>query len=423
MARGLNLIGNPYPSSIDWDAPTGWSRPNVNDAIYYRRNGTTCTYIDGTGTNGADGIIPPMQGFYVRATANTTISCDNRVRVHSDRQLYKATTTNTLHLTVRNNSNNLTDDSYIRFKDYASDVFDGSYDAEKMYADDLNYPQVYTNIGGTKDIAINTLSDLTSERIVPLGFKTNVAGNFTITSGMVSSFVNSNYKVYLDDAQTGTSQELSDNSSYSFSSGTTTGTSRFSLHFVPGGSLPIELASFDAKCEKASVNVNWITATEINNDFFTVERSENAANWKLVTTVKGAGNSNTMLSYSIKDNNPVNGNAYYRLKQTDFDGKYTYSNIVSVSCSQTNDLYDNMSLFPNPTTDNITLNFGNEINSKLHISIKDVLGRDVKETDYTASEITFMSINLDELNAGVYYLQIKDITNDILLPLQKFVKK
>jgi len=94
--------------------------------------------------------------------------------------------------------------------------------------------------------------------------------------------------------------------------------------------LPIELISFDAKCNNGKVFTAWETATETNNEYFTLEKSRDGINFQNVTTVKGAGNSSRKLSYNSTDNESYSGISYYRLKQTDFDGKYTYSKVVSV---------------------------------------------------------------------------------------------
>jgi hypothetical protein len=92
------------------------------------------------------------------------------------------------------------------------------------------------------------------------------------------------------------------------------------------GTLPIELVSFDAgKNEEQRVTLTWVTASEINNNFFTIERSKNGFDFVPILNIPGAGNSTSTLHYSIEDENPLEGDNYYRLKQTDYDGAFTYS--------------------------------------------------------------------------------------------------
>jgi len=143
-----------------------------------------------------------------------------------------------------------------------------------------------------------------------------------------------------------------------------TGITSFSPFGVQNSSdpLPIELLSFTAEPVNSNVNLNWRTATETNNDFYTIERSLDDQVFDTVCIVKGAGNSSSVLNYSAEDLNPLNGTSYYRLKQTDFDGKYTYSQLVPVFRNAADKI--EYQLFPNPVT------FGQ--NSQLKINSPDV---------------------------------------------------
>lgn len=96
------------------------------------------------------------------------------------------------------------------------------------------------------------------------------------------------------------------------------------------GPLPIELLSFTYQIKNQHIILNWITASETNNDFFTIERSSDMQGWKALGNLPGAGNSNQRLSYQFSDIMPQEGISYYRLKQTDFDGKYEYFNPLVV---------------------------------------------------------------------------------------------
>ncbi len=229
--NGWNLVGNPYPSTINWDA-VGWTKTNIDAAIYFRSNGNYVSYAAGLGD--ATPYIPPMQAFWVRVTpgqTSGTLISTNDVRVHNAHNTYKdLTLINTLHITATNNTNGLTDGTYIRFNQDATDAFDSRYDAYKMYAADSAYPQVYTR-SGNDDISINNISDLVGDRTIPLGFKTILSGQFTFTADLVSSFTNNGNSVFFEDLQTGTYQDLSANSSYIFNSGATDGLDRFLLHF------------------------------------------------------------------------------------------------------------------------------------------------------------------------------------------------
>ena len=183
--------------------------------------------------------------------------------------------------------------------------------------------------------------------------------------------------------------------------------------------LPIELLSFEGTCNAKKLIFNWATASEQNNDYYTIDGSNDGVDFNKIAIIKGAGNSNSVNEYSYI----LEGNffKFYRLKQTDFDGKFSYSEIISLSCNS-NSRFNNISVFPNPASNNLTLNFGIEINTKLHLTIKDMLGRTTKEILYDAKEISFMNISLEDLNKGIYFLQIEDLTNNRTASLLKFIK-
>lgn len=121
---------------------------------------------------------------------------------------------------------------------------------------------------------------------------------------------------------------------------------------VSGGCvlLPIELLSFNALQKDSYVDITWATATEKENDYFTVEKSSDGINFKSIEEIDGAGMSTDVMFYSTKDMNPSYGLVYYRLKQTDFNGKSTYSKIISVDFRSVKDL--DFEIVPNPAIEN-----------------------------------------------------------------------
>lgn len=95
--------------------------------------------------------------------------------------------------------------------------------------------------------------------------------------------------------------------------------------------LPVELLSFDAKAQSGVAKLDWITASEINNDYFTVERSRNGFEFNDLLTVDGNGTTTSVSNYTAYDEQPNSGVNYYRLRQTDFDGRTSHSEIKVVS--------------------------------------------------------------------------------------------
>ena len=161
--------------------------------------------------------------------------------------------------------------------------------------------------------------------------------------------------------------------------------------------LPVSLLNFDTDCENGLVVLNWSTASEINNDYFVIEKSTDAINFLPIATIQGNGNSNTLISYSYTEQNPNFSTTYYRLKQVDFNGDFEFSNIKSVRLELPNSRY---SIYPNPT-------FSNQINIKIpndntEIQILDASGKVIlqKIIDKGISKIS-----LHEFHSGIYFVK------------------
>ncbi len=167
--------------------------------------------------------------------------------------------------------------------------------------------------------------------------------------------------------------------------------------------LPIQLLHFNAVKNQQQVNCNWATASEFNNDYFTVERSMDAINFIPVAMVDGAGNSNVVLNYSFIDVNPLNGINYYRLRQTDFDGKTTLSEIHSVNMNIENDVVLSNAYF---LSDELIIEFNQPVNPTL-LTFYDGLGRVVYTHDYNHKEMISDKVNLSGLATGNYFLNLK----------------
>jgi fibronectin-binding autotransporter adhesin len=113
------------------------------------------------------------------------------------------------------------------------------------------------------------------------------------------------------------------------------------------GALPIELLSFDAVLNETKADLAWTTASEVNNDYFTIHKTKDGENFEEVTRVTGAGNSSQALHYRTTDENPYEGVSYYRLKQTDYDGKFVYSKLVALNNKALK--HFDFKVFPNPS--------------------------------------------------------------------------
>ncbi|HIA06473.1 MAG TPA: T9SS type A sorting domain-containing protein [Flavobacteriales bacterium] len=164
--------------------------------------------------------------------------------------------------------------------------------------------------------------------------------------------------------------------------------------------LPIELLYFNAVPNDQMVDVIWTTASEINNDFFTVERSKNGIDFEMLVELPGAGTSNQVLEYSSKDDTPYNGLSYYRLKQTDYDGKYEYSKTVAVNLQEPGKQY----MYPNPAHDLLHIDLGDSL-SNIQVVVESLNGQ--KVLFYTgASHSQIHTLDIKDISAGIYFLRI-----------------
>lgn len=174
--------------------------------------------------------------------------------------------------------------------------------------------------------------------------------------------------------------------------------------------LPVELLNFDARCiSTGQIELRWQTASEVNNDYFTIENSIDGISWTEIKEIKGAGNSNTLLTYSTVDEQPFTGISYYRLKQTDFDGKFSYSSVKDVNVVNEK---PSVMIYPNPSQDIVIIN-GDEAELD-QTKIVNLLGQDVthqtKEIRNSRSVITF---DVKDLYPGIYYIKTKNTVNKI----------
>ena len=239
QGEGWNLVGSPYPSAIDWDAVSGWTKPaEMNNSIYFWDNslnggiGNFTYYLgaegsnQGVGVSGGSRYIPPMQGFFVKTSAVTTLVMDNGIRVHNNTPFYKDGNTNPLiRLQVVNGS--YSDETVVRFDANATSGADNAYDCWKLFASDV--PQLSTVTTDNVNMAINTFPQAESDLIVPLQLNAGVTGNFTIRATEILNFNDS--QVMLEDKILNITQDLTQNPAYSFTASIGDNPDRFNLHF------------------------------------------------------------------------------------------------------------------------------------------------------------------------------------------------
>jgi hypothetical protein len=173
---------------------------------------------------------------------------------------------------------------------------------------------------------------------------------------------------------------------------------------VSNNPLPVELLSFTGRASGTVNILEWITATELNNDFFTVERSKDGIQFEEIAMVDGAGNSTSATEYSATDKYPF-AVTYYRLRQNDFDGSFTFSEIIAVQ-NKTNKL-SITNIHPNPTTGKFEFEIWADVESKVTVAISDEVGRILKQDPvFLTQGFNRLQSDLREFSNGIYYMTL-----------------
>jgi len=229
---GWCLVPNPYPSAIDWDATSGWTKTNVNDAVYVWNpsNQQYSAYIAGAGVNGGTRYVPSSQGFYVQTNAaGPVLSMAETVKAPKQQPTYKNATpaaAQMIRLEVTGVGGAI-DELVVRFHQDGTDAFESELDATKLASFESAAP-TFSSVGPSNDFAINTLAPLETDRTVQLRLQVGVAGTYTITATDFATIPTSSC-LMLEDFTTGTVTDLR-TSNYTFTIPVGVVAPRFNLH-------------------------------------------------------------------------------------------------------------------------------------------------------------------------------------------------
>jgi hypothetical protein len=228
-ANNYVLVGNPYPSTLDWNSVSGWTKTGLNDAIYFwdAQNTRYASYVNGTGSNGGTQYIPSLQAFYVTidGTGGTaTVLPNNLARVGTpNNNLWRiAIPDNTLR--IKASSSGYSDETIIKFSDNATKEFDKNFDAFKIKNPEGS-PSLYTS--DSKNIySINTMP--LEDRIIPLNIDVNFSGSYTLSFEGIES-LGSYCSFVLEDKFLNTSQPVNSQTVYTCNINNGDKTDRFNL--------------------------------------------------------------------------------------------------------------------------------------------------------------------------------------------------
>jgi hypothetical protein len=182
--------------------------------------------------------------------------------------------------------------------------------------------------------------------------------------------------------------------------------------------LPIKLNHFNAFEKNQKIYVEWSTQVEINNDYFTVERSKDGLTYEVVGMVNGKGNSSVQNLYNLVDSDPYTGISYYRLKQTDFNGNFEYFDPIAVNVK---DNFNDVSVYPNPVNGNAFVSFSSKNDVEQILSIQDVAGRIVYQKLVVIGKgNNKINLEITSFSKGMYFVKMGNNEDGFLV---KFIKE
>lgn len=446
--QGINLVGNPYASAIDWDKIDSVSSAgaiytqNVAPFSYQlvpsglQGSGNYNVYRAGSGGIGTQGtansnIIPSGEGFLIQAeNASASITFSEAAKLNTvvtGSSLYLAkkipsvTQPQFLRLQLSMDSIN-TDGTIISFVANAKTSFNKAEDAH--YHSGTGKVNLASLSSDNQPLAINQLPLALKGDTIKLKVGATASGNYTLNLKSITG-IPQIYDVWLKDAHTKDSVNLRTTATYSFTIKTTDtstfGSNRFSLVIVQDPDLAYKLLSFDAAKagnNDKQVQVTWKSINEQNYTHFTVERSND--NGKTFDVIGGMLSSNAG-TYSLLDKSPLKGANLYRLKQLDFNDNITYSSVVEVAFNGNNNITGHLSCYPNPAFTVIHLSFDPKDPGKTSY--------DVKVTNSSGMIVRFAVItepnwqaSVSNLLTGTYLIQVTDKKDGSVIGQTKFVK-
>jgi len=267
--KGFNLVGNPYSSSIDWQAQTGWSRSDLvtsnsgYDMWIWNPSANNYGVINssgGTGTNSVTRYIPPMQGFFVRANVSGTMGITNSVRINAGTGNWfkKSLSTVANPLSVIANSEDGTGYDEIQLLFGSTENVSG---ATKLFSPVTSAPSLYMSLQGD-DFSLRYLTDTIDNHVVPVMFKPGKDGFYTLQFRNIDQFQN----MVLEDRQTNNFQDIKATGTYRFKASVKDDPGRFFIHFVKANkpiSTEVSVSVYEAN-NKLVINLTQLTTeTEI----------------------------------------------------------------------------------------------------------------------------------------------------------------
>lgn len=407
---GWNFVGNPYPSQIDWSLLT---KTNLS-SFFYIFNPSTGSYVSAN-----TGVIASGQAFFVQATgASPSITFTEASKTSSTAAYYFKTAPARIQVDMIKDSLN-SDVAWLDFNTNSSKSFDMNEDA-------LKFSNSVVNVGFYIDS--NTTTQFNSVPMTTVAdtfvLSTNAAaGTYMLKFSDITSALTSTKNIYLLDLYTSNLINLRTTPTYTFTitSSTSSSGNRFQIIINDPSMLPVTWLSFNGEIKNSKdVVLNWKTANEKNNSRFIIERSEDNTVFNEIGLVNSNGYSSSTTAYSFTDNNifanTIN-TVYYRLKQYDVDGKFDYSQTISMNNKLGSDL-PTLNVYPNPVKDFVNVQLTSIGN--VTIELVDITGKIISTTNASNTKES-VAISTQNLQNGVYFLRVISQQNNTTVA--RFIKE
>ncbi len=354
------------------------------------------------------------------------------VRFNSDEQVYAmdfalkfnpavftyiSVTTHKAYLSVSANYNS--GDSTLRFSSSSLQVIDNNttlvsvrFSLPVSQIDYADFVSVYTLLNGD-DCSAKAIEPLPAGSITPGGDTSILPGD-----SLSLSFVPNPALSYIwSTGQTASTIYVNTPGIYSLTTFYGNGCQTVnSILITEANPLPVTYLYFDVFQDKENVEVIWATATELNCDYFNIERSSDLEDWMTLASVEGAGNSNTVTDYTFADNKPLSGLNYYRLNQVDYNGEFSHSLVIAIDFD-TPLSESELIIFPNPVSGNKIQFKSRGFNaSTVTVRLTSILGRscEVQLIEYQKNVgVVTLPGTMAE---GFYFITVTDGFNTLSTP-------
>ncbi len=389
---GWNMVGNPYPSTIDWDN-SEWVKNKIEDAIYIYdpENLQYASYVSGVPNNGGSQYISSSQAFWVKASgSNPNLMAKEAVKSVKDTSFFKQSS---LPFNISVQKEQYKDQISFSVNSNASVNYDPSYDAYKIYSSSFDVPSICSYSNDNQELSINSFYGVESTTI-PIKITAHSSGIVNLTFNNVET-LNSYNCIYLEDKHAGVMIDLYNSSEYSFYLLSSTDTSRFLLH------LNTVVSNFSS--------VDTVLISNNFGEYSPLNSSINGANYSW-----DFGDGNLSSEFNPIHNYSSEGSYVVTLTTSNLQG---CTNVKTREVMVVNDIVTSINLFsiqefevyPNPASLGGVLNLKLRDSGKFNLEIFDLIGKKVFEKEVKQKLSTIVLD--DSFNCGVYFMRLRNMNN------------